>query len=613
MSEPRRRTTLPWAGAVLGAVVLGLAGTLLGGAAWPLVGAVLVVTTAVHAPRAGWRAAFFVTVLAAFALQVSFAWLTAHGGWSFATDNTVAWTLAGLAAVPFAALGEAPTLSRRQVLDAAAVLVTPVLVLAYLAWTSATSYYEWLGWAMAGDSANNMLLVRTLVDEGGLLRSQGNPAPLSTVVYGAWAAPGMPEDAAGIVKHVVLNGGQLTLLMGVLLSILTSLLAVRSSRLEGSGRVALAVTAGLLPWLWCVMGYSFRQGFQNAAPAMAILVLAWSCWAIQRRHPVTAVTGLILATWASAATWGPVLLVPALWLVGAVVWQQRRLRSSGRALLLPLAALVGAGSYAVLVTYRDLTATGGVPGVDGGTPNYDPHWSLGVGIALLVLSVVCYRWLPRETPWGYWLLLPGLALGVYQLVGARLDAGLPYWGYYPIKLTWIVMAATVLVLFSVVQPAFERIARRGWRGNGLLLAFIACAATMFWTTPPLRPATIPSVMTPVWLNHDTSTNRAYERMFELMEEDPRTIVSGYGPPPMPLAYDSAVNFWLLQSGAENLNDPLRNYAYSMNSADPAALCGAIIEWGGDVRVVTRTKRLERDLDKTCPDAGFTVEVVGSKG
>ena len=96
MSEPRRRTTLPWAGAVLGAVVLGLAGTLLGGAAWPLVGAVLVVTTAVHAPRAGWRAAFFVTVLAAFALQVSFAWLTAHGGWSFATDNTVAWTLAGL-------------------------------------------------------------------------------------------------------------------------------------------------------------------------------------------------------------------------------------------------------------------------------------------------------------------------------------------------------------------------------------------------------------------------------------------------------------------------------------------------------------------------------------
>ena len=613
MSEARRRPALPWGAAVLGMVALGLVGTVLGATSWPLVAAVLVVTTAVHSGRAGWRASFFLTLLAALVLQVSWAWLTPHLGGSMATQNTIAWTLAGLAAVPFALLLGAPSLTRRQVGDAVAVLLAPAAVLAYLAWTSATRYYEWLGWAMQGDSANNMLLVRTLVDQGGLLRSQGNPAPLSTVVYGAWAAPGLPGDAAGNVEHIVLNGGQLTLLIGVLLSVLTSLLALRASRLEGAGRVALAVTAGLLPWLWCVMGYSFRQGFQNAAPAMAILLLAWCCWAMQRRHPVAAATGLILATWAMAAAWGPVLLVPALWLVGAVVWQQRRLRSAGRALLLPLAALVGAGAYAVLVTYRDLTATGGVPGVDGGTPNYDPWWSLGVGVALLVLSIACYRWLPRETPWGYWLVVPALALGLYQLIGARLDAGLPFWGYYPIKLTWIVMATTVLVLFSVIQPTLERAARRGWRGNGLILAFGVCIATMFWTTPPLRPATIPSVMTPAWLNYDTSMDRAYERLFTLMEEDPRTIVSGYGPPPMPLAFDSAINFWLLQSGSDNLSDPLRNYAYSMNSADPAALCGAIVEWGGDVRVVTRTKSLERDLEKVCPDADFTVEVIGSKG
>ncbi|CUR55896.1 membrane hypothetical protein [metagenome] len=611
MSEPRRRDALRWAGSVLGLVLLGGAATVLGGTAWPLVGAVLVVTTAVHAPRAGWRVAFFLTLLAAFALEVSFAWFTAHSGWSFATDNTVVWTLSGLCAVPFAAAVGPPTLTRRQLVDAAAVLATPALVLAYLAWTSATGYYEWLGWAMAGDSANNMLLVRTLIDDGGLLRSQGNPAPLSTVIYAAWAAPGVPDDAAGVVKHVVLNGGQLTLLTGALLSILSSLTALRTSRLSGSRRVALAMTAGLLPWLWCVMGYSFRQGFQNAAPAMAILLLAWSCWAVQRRHPVASVTGQILATWAMAATWGPVLLIPALWFVGVAVWQQRRLRAAGRTLLLPFAAMIGAGVYAVLVTLKDLTATGGVPGVDGGTPNYDPWWALGVGIALLALSVACYRWLPRETVWGYWLLVPGLAAGVYQLSSARVEAGLPYWGYYPIKLTWIVMATALLVLFSVLQPPLARVARAGWGGNGLVLAFVACMATMFWTTPPLRPATIPSVLTPSWLNYDTSMDRAYERLFALMEENPRTIVSDYGPPPMPLAFDSAINFWLLQSGSVDLNDPLRNYAYSMNSADPAALCGAINQWGGDVRVVTRAQKLERNILKACPDAVFTVEVIGA--
>jgi hypothetical protein len=599
---------LPWAGAVLVLVLLGATSAVVGSTALPLVLVVLAVTTAVHAPVAGWRVSFFLTLLAALTLQTSWAWLTPMLGWSLATDNTVAWTVVGLAAVPVAALRGAPPLSRRQMADAAAVLVVPVAVMSYLTWTAATRHYEFLGWAMAGDSANNMIQVRTLIEDGGLLRSQGNPAPLSAAIYAALGAPGMPDDAAGVVKHLVLDGGHLTLLLGCLLSVLTSLLALRATRTTGVGRFALAATAGLLPWLWCVMGYSFRQGFHNAAPAMIVLLLAWSCWQVQRRHPVVAATGMILATWASAATWGPVLVIPALWLVGVLAWRWRSLLRAGRALLLPASALVGAGTYAVLVTLRDLRATGGVPGVDGAVPNYDPWWSLGVGIALLVLSLACFRWLPRETTIGYWLVLPGLALSLYQLIGTRLDAGLPFWGYYPLKLTWIVMATTVLVLFSVVQPALERVARRGWSGNGMLLAFAVCVSTMFWTTPPLRPATLASVVTPVWLHDDTGNDRAYQRMFELMEDQPRTILSGYWRLPEGAGFDGLSNFWLLQSGAEDLGDPLRSWAYFMNPSDPAQLCAAVTEWGGDVRVMTRERKLERLLDKTCPDATYDIRL-----
>lgn len=611
MSEARRAVALPWAGLVLGTVALGLVGTLLGGTAWPLVAAVLIVTVAVHAPHAGWRVAFFLTVLAAFVLQVSYAWLTPHFGGSMAADNTSAWTLAGLAAVPFAALTGAPSLSRRQVVDAVAVLLAPVGILAYLAWTAATRHYEWLTWAMAGDSANNMLLVRSMVDEGGLLRTQGNAAPLSTVVYAAWAAPGLPvSDTADRVHHLVLNGGWLTLLMGGTLSVLASLLALRSHRGASASRVATAVVAGMLPWLWCVMGYSFRQGFQNAAPAMIVLLLGWSCWVMHRRYPVGSVTGLVLATWAAAATWGPILLVPAMWLVGVVVAEHRALRTSGRRLLLPLAALVGAVSYAFLVTLRDLSAAGGVPGFDGGHPNYNQWWSLGVGVAVLVLTIACYRWLPRETTWGYWLAVPGIAFGVLQLIRARQAAELPAWGYYPIKFTWIVMATGLLVLFSVVAGPLGRAASRGWRGNGLVLSFAVCVGLMFWTTPPLRPATLATVFTPVWLHDDTILDRSYEQMFELMEEDPRTIVSTFAKPPMPLAHDGTVNFWLLQSGSKGINDPLRNSAYLMDSTDPVALCTAITTWGGDVRVVTRDATLEKRLVEACPDQVFTVERVG---
>ena len=610
MNEARRRWALPWPGAVLALVLIGLVGTLVGSSAIPLVLVVLGVTTAVHAPRAGWRASFFLTLLAACVLQVSLAWFTPHVGWSMSTDDTIVWTLAGLAAVPFAVRTPRPRLSRPQVLDAVAVLLVPVAVLGYLLWTSATRHYDWLGWAMGGDSANNMLLVRAMVDEGGLLRSQGNAAPFSTVVFAAWAATGLDaEDQAAAVRHFVLNGGQLTLLFGVLLSVLASILALRTAGRATAGRIAVSVGAGLLPWLWCVMGYTVRQGFQNATPAMVVLLLGWSCWVIHRTHPVASLTGLILTTWAAATAWGPVIMIPAAWMLAVLVVEHKALRRAGRTLLLPLAAFVGAGTYAILVTLRDLTSSGGVPGVDGAHPNHDPWWSLWIGVGLLVLSVVCYRWLPRETTWGYWIAVPGIGLGVLQLIRAREAAELPAWGYYPIKFTWIVMSVGILVLFSVIQPALGRLAQRVWHGNGVVLACVACAALMFQATPPLRPATLGTVLTPVWLHDDTANDRAYERMFELMEDEPRTIVSGYWRQPEGANFDVIINFWLLQSGAENIGDPLRNWAYFMNPADPVALCAAITEWGGDVRVVTRKPKVQRMLDKTCPDAGYDIRMV----
>lgn len=600
-----------WAGVVAAVVVLSALVSVVSREPWPLIVAVIAATSTVHARHAGWRASVSLTLLAALVLEVSFAWFAPHLPGSFAADNYVVWTLAGLTAVPFAAAWGAPRVSRRQVVDAVAIMLAPAAVLGYLAWTAVTRPQPWLGWNMAGDAANNMILVRELVDAGGLLRSQGNPAPMSSVLYGAWTAPGLADaSAAETVRHIVFDGGQLTLLLGALLGALTSLLALRRAPDSPAARIAVGFTAGMLPWLWCVMGISFRQGFQNAAPAMLVLLLGWTCWAMHRKHPVVAVTGLILATWAAATVWAPVLVVPGCWLVGALVVEARALRRSGRALLLPLAALVAAGTYAVLVTLRDLRATGGVPGMDGAVPLYSPDWSLRVAVVLLVLSVVCYRWIQREDAWGYWLALPGIGLALWSLIGARLDADLPYWGYYPVKFTWIVMATGMLVLFSVLQPAATWLARRVWRGNGVLLAFVACAATMFWTTPPLRPATLQSLMTPVYLHDDVGYDRAYASMLRLMEEDPRTIVAQYAPKDAPPGFDGVMNFWLLQSGSEDLNDPLRFPAYTMDSADPAAVCSAIVIWGGDVRVATRDRKFEGQLDKACPDAEFTVDLVG---
>lgn len=609
MTHHRRAASLPWAAAVAGFVLLALLATAVSGWALPLASATVVATTTVHAPRAGWRAAFSLSLLAALVLQVCLAWAAPHVGWSLAVDNTVAWTLAGLAAVPFAARQPAPRLSRRQGTDAVAVLLVPAGVAAYLVWTATTREHAWLGWAMTGDAANNMILNRELVTQGGLLRSQGNGAPLSTVIFSSWAAPGMEgRTAAADVRHLVLSSGELGVLLGALLSVLASVLALRVTSGSTARRVAVAVAAGSLPWLWSIVGYAFRQGFQNATPAMLVLLLAWACWVMHRAHPVAALTGLVLATWAAATAWGPVVLIPATWAVGVVLADHRALRSAGRALLLPLSALAGAATYAALVTLRDLTATGGVPGVDGAHPNYDHRWSLAAALVLLALSVLLYRRLPREAVWGYWLAVPGIAFGLWQLVRAREAAGLPLWGYYPIKLTWIVMSVATLVLFTVVHPWLGRAAHHLWRGNGLLAAVAVSAAMLYLATPPLKPASLPTLLTPVWLHDDVANDGAYERMFALMEEDPRTIVSGYWRPPGGAGFDSLTNFWLLQSGSTGIGDPLRFSAYGMDSTDPAALCWAITTWGGEVRVVTRDRRLEERLTKACPTGDFSVEL-----
>ncbi|KRF07650.1 hypothetical protein ASG88_02145 [Nocardioides sp. Soil777] len=591
-------------------VAVGLVLTLLSDTALPLAFAALSVAVASHARELGWRLSFAVVLLYGLVAQVCFAWLAPHVGGSLATDNTVAWALFGVLHALWGASRPLPQPGTRQWATLAGAVVTPLALAAYFGWTAASGESPWLGWAMAGDAANNMILNREFVEQGGLLRAQGNTAPLATVVHASWAAPSLGDATqADTVRQLVLHGGLLGLGFLMLLGVAGSLLALRHGPRHPGRRVTVGAAAGLLPWMWCVAGFALAYGYQNSPPAMLILLLGWICWVAHREHPVASVTGLVLATWASAMAWGPVVLVPALWLVAAVVAERRALRRAGWLLVVPASALVGAASYALLVTLPDLRSSGGVPGVDGGHPNFDHRWVMGTVVGLSLLVLLLHRWIRPEVRCGYWVALPAAGLAAYQLIGTRTAADLPMWGYYPIKFTWIVMSVLVLILFSELHQPFSRVTRRLWRGGGVLLALAVPFALMFQVTPPLRPVTLANAFTPVRLHDDIGYDATYDTMFDLMAEEPRTIVSLYHGPEA-VALDSLMNFWLLQSGATSIADPIRFPAYTMDSTDPVAVCSAITTWGGDMRVVTRSPRLERILARTCPTApDYDVELV----
>jgi hypothetical protein len=596
----------------VGLLATGLLTTLLTDAVAPLVGAVVVIAVAGHAPRVGWRQSLALVLLTALVLQVCFAWLTPHVGWSLATDNTAAWTLFGLVHAPLVGLGDRSLLGRRRLYDAAAVLAVPALLAVYFAWTAATSGAPWLGWAMAGDAANNMLLNRELTADGGLISAHLNPVPLTTVIHAAWGAPtaaGMDRNAA--VQAYVETAGHLQIVLIMLVSVLASALALREGPTAPAQRASVGSAAGLVPWLWCVAGQSFIFGFQNAVPTMLILLLTWLCWVTQRQHPVGAVTGLVLGTWAAAMVWGPLVPVPAALLLTACLRQHRALMAAGRALLLPGAVLAAAAAYGLLVTVPDLRSTGGVPGVEGSHPYIDATWGLVASTGLAGVVLVCGRRLRSDVRWGFWATMPAVALGIWLLARPRQAAGLPAWGYYPVKFTWIVASVTLVVLASELMGPLGRAASRAWRGNGVLATLALCSLVMIQVNPPMRPLTPYALLTPVWLRETTFNDPVYARMFALMEEEPSTLVARYWPGPDQLERDNLINFWMLQSAARDLSDPLRVPAYATNSSDAASVCTAISAWGGAVRVLTRDAGLERDLDRACgPDATYVVRVVG---
>ena len=512
--------------------------------------ALVVLTTLVLAHRGslGWRLATAVSILGAFVGQVLVSWAAPHVGGSYATDTLLFWTAVALAHAVLAGrpAPEPSRWSRARARDLAAALVVPGGLVVYFG-LSARQPGSFVTWAMSNDAANYVLLTRWMLDDGGLLRSQGNAAPLTTVLHATWTAPGADgPGTAAVVRNVITSSAMLSSAGWLLLSFLASVLVLGSARGNTGARVCVAIVAGLLPWTWFASGIALFYGFSNASPAIVVLVLGWFCWDAHARHPVAALTGLVLATWAAATAWGPTAIVPAAWLLATVVVERRALLRAGRRLWWPAATLVGAATYAVIVTRNDVSSTGSALAADGSVAAVDRWWVAGTFALVLLVSLLPGTGMSRTVRLGIWAGVPAAALGAAYLIRARADQP-EWWGYYPVKFSWILLCALCLIAVASLQHPARRLARRGWQGNGALLVAGVLLIAMAQVSSPSRPVTLSALATPVLMHDSRPIDAALTGLFDRMERNPKSIVARFSPE---AGTDYFLNFWTLQMGAD---------------------------------------------------------------
>lgn len=587
-----------------GAVVVagGLLLTVLTGFVAFAVLAVIVVLVVALAGTVGWRVALALTLLGSMVGESCLLRITPALGWNLSDVNLVLWAVAGVAGVAMLGLRGGPAITRTQVESLVFVMLVPVIGVAAYVVKMISSGGSWIAWSMNNDVAFRSLMVRWTLEDNGLTADRGYSDPLTSALFAAWTASDTGRgDLADTTRAIVYSGAQIWILLWLTVSCVSSVIALRNLRVGRGYRALLAIVAGLLPWTWFVSGSSFELGFQNVAASVLVILLAWVLWTQRELQPIACLTGLLLAILATAMAWVPLAPIPLFWAAHAFLTQRPSWRhASWRALLAPAGALTLGLVYAAAVTLRETlgTGTGGLS-ADGAIQFLSWRWTLGLTAAGLVLSALLVRRLSPTHRWGFWLATTASCLVAAYLLYQRRNSA-TMWGYYPIKFTWLAVSSALLIFFGESAGSLRKLSARFWSGNGVVLAAALVLGAMYVITPPWAPG---SRFTPASLAQNHRYDRAAESMFMILDEHPKSFVSGFslGGPVSGAAQDGFVNFWLFQMGAKSGSDPIRWPAYHFDPTDAAAACSAVAVWGSGVEVWTRDRATAKAFQRSCDD------------
>ena len=467
-------------------------------------------------------------------------------------------------------------------------------------------------WVMNGDSANNILFARRILDDDGIVAGAGeNPVPIPAALIALGMAAGRAQVGAGeLLRHDVEAFSHTWTIVIALVCGLTALVVASAvpERLVRT-RVVAAVLGGLLPVSWYVVGYPIEYGFFNTHVALIFVLSAWLWYTHGVRTGGGTLLVPLLAATSVLAVWSPVVVVPLALAAAATVrdrasWRRPRRRD----LALGAIGAVQFAAFGLGFVLPSLLQQGGALGAVGGVYPISRWVFLGLAAGLVVLAVVLRRTDARVAI-GAVAVAVAATVGYAVLLFAARGSADPWTSYYPSKYSWlagvvlfIIGAALILKVVSALRVGVLRVAA---------FIVVACAAAGFgqiatWTNtgyerdnPALR------VLRGDLLGDGEAVTA---RIFAAADTSRPTVYWDSGDPA-----ESTIDFWVLQMQAQSSdNERMRVLAYSAFDLDDVReLCEIAELAGSPLRVVSRQTDLAARLGASCP--GSEIDVVESAG
>ena len=492
---------------------------------------------------------------------------------------------------------------------AGAALTVPIVTGVAVAVTLGLGTGMRVGWLMGTgtDVVWNTVASRFILHDNGIAPwLNPNPSPLVNGLMASWYAPGRGA-AEELLHHDVSRQSELLILLFLLCSVLAGIV---TARVVPARRPVLRWVAGifgsLIPLTWYLAGFVIRFGFFNVAIAVAILLCAWLVWTDLPRHEAASIGLLLIATTILLAAWAP-LAALSLGLAGGagVVHWRALLRLRGTSAVFFLLAAGQLVLYILLVTLPDLTRDGAALGANGGVPEITPLDVVLAAVLIFAFGAVASVGLAqRHELLGIVVILFATAVGVAYLALQRRGMD-TLWGYYPAKLGWLVSVLIVILLAASLLSWLGHERSSGLNTVAVLIAAALVVGLVIAKVPPIKrdfAGVFPLIGIGLTLESSSETARQ-DALFAEADSGKKEIFARFS---ASADDDAFINYWLLQLDAATSDDPVRKFAYSLDSTSPDAVCAAADAWGSGVVVVTRDAAFEQNLRDACPHR--TVEV-----